>query len=263
MLPTSLPGYNQTIDPRVLATMQQLPDEFPFNHDMSGGDNSLLGFGFVKSSAGGGKRSSSSTTYLAAANSRPNLTVLINAHVQKLVQTGTTSSGLKIFKNVTFSSTPGKGTTPAGNGPITVFARKEIILSAGSVGTPAILQHSGIGDSTLLKSLNIPVLINNPSVGANMSDHTLTPNLFRVKGADSFDHVLADPNEVQATLTQYVTTHTGMFANNIANNFGFKRLPSNSTILSTYGDPAPGPNSPHWEMVPAVSFTWRIYLKPV
>ncbi|KAF5318100.1 hypothetical protein D9619_012067 [Psilocybe cf. subviscida] len=254
MLPTSLPGFNQTIDSRVLQTIQQLPDDFPYNEDMSGGDHSLLGFGFVKSSAGGGKRSSSSTTYLAAANGRPNLTVLIHATVQKLVQTGTGKGGVKEFKSVTFASTPGMGSTPAGNGPFTVTARKEVILSAGSVGTPQILQLSGIGSSSLLKSLNIPTLIDNPSVGANLSDHSFTPNLFHVKGDDSFDHVLNTPSLVQDILQEYVVNKTGMFANNIANNFGFKRLPDNSPILRQFGDPAAGPGSPHWEMVPANLF---------
>ena len=94
-----------TIDARVMATTGQL-SEFPYNEDTSGGDQSLLGIGFVQSSIGRGVRSSSSTSYLANANSRPNLTVLINVTVMKLLQSGT-KGALKSFRSVQFSSSPG------------------------------------------------------------------------------------------------------------------------------------------------------------
>ncbi|KAF8955297.1 aryl-alcohol-oxidase from pleurotus Eryingii [Flammula alnicola] len=244
----SLPANNQTIDHRVLATTQQLA-EFPFNEDMSGGDRSLLGIGWLQSSAGGGVRSSSSTSYLAAANGRPNLTVLINAYVTKLVQTGNTASGLKSFRAVQFTSSPGTASTPAGNRPITVNARKEVILSAGSVGTTQILQLSGIGNQADLNALNIRTIINNPSVGDNLSDHTLLPNIFSVQGTQSFDHVLRDANQVSIQVNDWVTNKTGMLANNVVNHFGFARIPSNASIFQTVADPAPGPTSPHWEII--------------
>ena len=88
-----------------MATTGQL-SEFPYNEDMSGGDHSLLGIGFAQSSVGGGVRSSSSTSYLAHANSRPNLMVLIDATVIKLLQSGT-KGALKAFRSVQFSSSPG------------------------------------------------------------------------------------------------------------------------------------------------------------
>ena len=88
-----------------MATTGQL-SEFPYNEDTSGGDRSLLGVGFIQSTVGGGVRSSSSTSYLATANSRPNLTVLINATVGKLLQSGT-KNALKCFRSVQFSSSPG------------------------------------------------------------------------------------------------------------------------------------------------------------
>jgi choline dehydrogenase-like flavoprotein len=102
----SLPGYNMTIDPRVINTTQELSAEFPYNEDMSGGDQSLLGIGWLQSSAGHGVRSSSSTSYLANSNRRPNLTVLIHATVTKLIQTGVTATGLKDFRSVQFQVSP-------------------------------------------------------------------------------------------------------------------------------------------------------------
>lgn len=99
-LDVSLYVATQDIDDRVITTTQQLR-EFPYNEDISGIDNDLLGIGWAQSSMSKGVRASSSTSYLAAANSRPNLTVLINAMVTKLLPTGA-SGGLRSFRNVEF-----------------------------------------------------------------------------------------------------------------------------------------------------------------
>ncbi|KAF4610054.1 hypothetical protein D9613_010669 [Agrocybe pediades] len=242
----SLPGGNQTIDSRVIATTQQLA-EFPFNQDTMGGDHSLLGVGWMQSTDGGGIRSSSSTSYLAQANSRPNLTVLINATVLKLIQTGTSGS-LKAFRSVQFANT-GATSVATCSGLRTVTARKEVILSAGSIGSTQILQLSGIGDAKKLASLKIPSTINNPNVGENLSDHPLLPNVFSVKGNLSFDGILRDPNQINNAVGQWISSRTGIFSNNVANHYGFARLPPSSTIFKTTHDPAAGPTSPHWEMV--------------
>ena len=132
-------------------------------------------------------------------------------------------------------------------------ARKEIILSAGSIGTTQILQLSGIGNADDLRALNIPVLIDNPAVGANLSDHLLVPNIFNVKGDESLDRLFRDPTLLQAAIDQWTKNKTGVVANSIANTVGFARLPNNSPIFKTIPDPASGPRSPHWEIVVSVS----------
>ncbi|KAF8971824.1 hypothetical protein BDZ97DRAFT_1693110 [Flammula alnicola] len=236
----SLPGFNSSIDTRVMATTGQLA-EFPYNEDTSGGSQSLLGVGFVQSAAGGGIRSSSSTSYLAQANTRPGLTVLINATVLKLLKTGTTAKGIQ-FLSVQFASGPGVK-------PTTITARKEVILSAGSIGTVQILTLSGIGSSAALSKLGIKTLINSPQVGANLQDHPVLSNVFSVNGNTSFDSTLQNPALIDAAVNQWVTNKTGLIANNVVNNFGFARFPSNATIFSTHQDPAAGPKSPHWEFL--------------
>ena len=137
--------------------------------------------------------------------------------------------------------------------PTTVTARREVILSAGTIGTAQILQLSGIGNPHDLVSLGIPVIIDNPAVGANLIDHVLLPNIFNVKGEESLDTLLRDPNLLGAAVDEWTANKTGIIANTVANTFGFARLPSNSPILETHGDPASGPKSPHWEIVFAVS----------
>ncbi|KAF8188674.1 hypothetical protein BJ912DRAFT_1022454 [Pholiota molesta] len=230
-VPISLPVFNQSIDARVIATTQQLSQEFPFNDDMSG---------ISGQSIGQGVRRSSSTTYLAASNDRPNLTVLINAMPF--------TSGLKAFRTVEFTDSRSSSDT-------TSSCTERGILSAGSIGTVQILQLSGIGNSADLAPFNIPVLVNSPMVGRNLMDHTLLPNIFTVHGNDSFDHILQDPVQLEDAVNQWVVNKTGFISNNVANNFGFSRVRSD---LINIPDPASGPNTPHFEMIYVVSGTIKI-----
>lgn len=101
----SLPGFSTTIDSRVIAASQQLSAEFPFKLDQN--DGSPLGIGWTQNSIGGGKRSSSATAYLQNGQiNRPNLHVLLNAQVTKLVKTGV-ANGLPSFRAVQFASKDG------------------------------------------------------------------------------------------------------------------------------------------------------------
>jgi len=130
-----------------------------------------------------------------------------------------------------------------------VKARKEVILSAGTIGTTQILQLSGIGNADDLKALNIPVLIDNPTVGANLIDHLLVPNIFNVTDGGSLDDFLRNSTLLRAAMDEWTTNRTGIIGNGGGNTFGFARLASNSPIFKTVADPASGPKSPHWEIV--------------
>jgi choline dehydrogenase len=140
--------------------------------------------------------------------------------------------------------------------PTTVKAHKEVILAAGTIGTTQILQLSGIGNSDDLKALEIPVLIDNPAVGANLIDHVLLPNIFNVK--ESMDTLLRDTNLFGAAINEWTVNKTGVIADTVANTFGFLRLPGNLSIFQTVADPASGPMSPHWEIIPVVSALHKV-----
>ena len=94
-------GKSQNIDARVIRTTKELT-EFPYSKDVSGIAPDLLGVGFAQSTMSGGARVSSSTTYSNAVKTRPNLTVLINAMVTKLINTGVLD-GLTGFRKVEFT----------------------------------------------------------------------------------------------------------------------------------------------------------------
>jgi len=63
-----------------------------------------------------------------------------------------------------------------------IIAKKEVILLSGVVGTPTILQHSGIRDSKLLLSIGVTPLIHLPSVGQNLTDHPFIANMLCIAG---------------------------------------------------------------------------------
>lgn len=101
------------------------------------------------------------------------------------------------------------------------MAKKEIILAGGAIGTVRVLQHSGIGPSSLLKKLNIPVQINLPGVGSNYQDHQWTI----VVNSWDFPSPAAsgDPSAL------YHNNRSGPWTKAIANNIGYIPL---STLSS-------------------------------
>lgn len=132
---------------------------------------------------------------------------------------------------------------------VTVKAKREIILSAGSINSPLVLFHSGIGPKSELDAVGIKTLVDLPSVGKNLSDHVLLPNIFNVKqGSDTLDGILRGDASVPGHLETWTNQRQGPLANGVTNNLGFFRLPKDTPILKE-GDPATGPTASHWEMI--------------
>uniref|UniRef100_A0A8D9ALF9 Glucose dehydrogenase [FAD, quinone] n=2 Tax=Cacopsylla melanoneura TaxID=428564 RepID=A0A8D9ALF9_9HEMI len=116
-----------------------------------------LGFSRIQATTRNGKRVSSYHAYIEPVRSRPNLHISLNSQVTRVLIASETKTvyGVEFVKN-------GKKRI--------VFARKEVILSAGAINTPQILMHSGIGPHDHLKSLGIKVEKSLP-VGENLQDH--------------------------------------------------------------------------------------------
>ncbi|KAH9063572.1 aryl-alcohol-oxidase from pleurotus Eryingii, partial [Lactarius vividus] len=237
--PVKISVQEQTaLDSRIFNTTMELP-EFPFNEDMSSGNP--LGIGWSQLSIGGGRRSSASVSYLTPALSRPNLDILVNTLVTKVVQTGT-RGGLPIFRGVQFAQ--------SASGPL--FSRnatKEVILSAGAVNTPQLLMLSGIGDSAQLSQFNIRTIVDLPDVGKNMQDHALIPNAFSVNSNFTNDDIGRNTTLFQDDLAQWEASHNGPFSQSIGVELGWLRLPKHSTIFKKVKDPSSGPQAPHYEFI--------------
>ena len=103
-----------------------------------------------------GIRSSASCAYLSPRKKNKNLVVITRAHVKKILFEGTKVVGVKYSH---------KGNTKVVN------ASKEVILSAGALASPQLLQVSGIGPAGSLKDLNIEVISDLPDVGLHLKDH--------------------------------------------------------------------------------------------
>jgi choline dehydrogenase len=114
------------------------------------------GFGQKFMNVDRGIRASTGYSYLKAAKKRPNLTILKHALVTRIVFEGKTAIGIECKIG----------------GKTSVFsAQKEVILSAGAIGSPQLLQVSGIGPRKTLEAAGIDVLEDLPGVGENLQDH--------------------------------------------------------------------------------------------
>jgi choline dehydrogenase len=114
------------------------------------------GFGPMHMTVKKGRRASTANAYLRPAMSRPNLTVVTHALVHKVLLEGKVATGVRYEK-------AGKVQD--------ISANKEVILSAGSIGSPHLLQLSGIGAKETLDSAGIECLHDLPGVGENLQDH--------------------------------------------------------------------------------------------
>jgi choline dehydrogenase-like flavoprotein len=90
-----------------------------------------------------------------------------------------------------------------------IFARKEVILSAGAIQSPLILELSGIGKKELLEKHGIPVVLDGPGVGENLQDHAISVPCFEIADDQISADIMRDPSILQAVLQQYMTTKAG------------------------------------------------------
>jgi choline dehydrogenase len=114
------------------------------------------GFGPMHMTVKDGVRSSTSREYLDPIKSRNNLSIVTGALAEKIVLEGKRAVGLEYRVN---------------GSKVTARASKEVVLSAGPIGSPHLLQLSGIGDSDTLKAAGVEVKHHLPGVGQNLQDH--------------------------------------------------------------------------------------------
>lgn len=140
-------------------------------------------------------------------------------------------------------------------GPLnTLTATREIILSAGAIGTPQILLNSGIGNSKDLKAVGVNPIVDLPDVGTNLTDHPVVGNAWVVNSTDTFEASARDPT-IEAKDISLWRKKTGPFVNTVVSHVGFMRLPP--TIKRPNPDTPAGPNSPHYEIFVSVSTSLR------
>ncbi|KAJ7254776.1 aryl-alcohol oxidase-like protein [Mycena rebaudengoi] len=243
-LGVSLPGFSQQIDKMVLESFGN--SEFPFTHDLSSGEEK--GFGWQVSTIHNGTRTTAATAYLADKYlRRPNLDVLVNAMVSRVLPTGKKIARVEFHQNyrcvIYVIAEP----------DIQVRATREVILSAGTVNTPHILLNSGIGDKKALSSLNIPLVHDLPGVGKNLTDTALIYISWEVNSNATFDILLNNITARNEAFAEWNATRTGRMANGLVNMSGFGRMnrskPEVQKILKEFGDATAGPRAGDFEFL--------------
>ena len=144
-------------------------------------------------------RSYAANGYLAPVAERPNLKILTNTLVSKIIiesgQHQPVARGIEIQHAGTSHS---------------VFTKKEVILSAGSFQSPQLLELSGVGDPKVLAKFGIPCVIPNNDVGNNLQDHTMTPVVYELApGLVSLDSLFQDPALLKEHLKLYAESGSG------------------------------------------------------
>jgi choline dehydrogenase-like flavoprotein len=171
----------------------------PRNLDMTG--EAQDGVGFYQLTQKNYRRSSTATAYLRPAERRANLTVLTGAQVLRIVVDQGRATGVELAD---------QGIVRAG----------EVILSAGAIGSPRLLQLSGIGPADHLRGLGIPVVFDQPSVGANLQDHVDLFVIAECTGPHTYDR-FAKPHLSALAALQYLLTRKGPVASSLFETGGF------------------------------------------
>ena len=148
-------GNNMRLNPLYQAFIEAGHEAgYPKTDDYNGEQQE--GFGAMHMTVDQGVRASASNAYINEAKKRSNLTIIQSVLVQKVLLKGKTAVGVEYKIN---------------NQIKTFNASKEVILSAGSVGSPQLLQLSGIGPVDVLKSAGVELHHELPGVGENLQDH--------------------------------------------------------------------------------------------
>ncbi|WP_108660516.1 GMC family oxidoreductase [Acuticoccus kandeliae] len=140
--------------------------------DFNTGDNE--GSSYFQVNQKNGRRWSAARGFLKPVLSRPNLKVETGAHVDRVLFEEGRAVGIAYRQN---------GAT------VTARAASEVILSAGAVASPIILERSGIGDGARLQKLGVETVRHAPGVGANLQDHLQIRPIYKVNGIKTLNTV--------------------------------------------------------------------------
>jgi choline dehydrogenase len=178
----------------------------PRTEDFNGAQ--FEGAGIYETNIRRGQRSSSSIEYLAPARSRDNLTVMTHTQALRLLYAPGAANrvvGVRVRQ---------------GGRDFDVQATQEVILSAGALGSPQLLQCSGIGDGEELKALGIDVRQHLPRVGRNLQDHLCASFYYRANRPTLNDEFNSLWGQMRAGL-QYLLTRRGPLSLSVNQAGGF------------------------------------------
>ena len=167
----------------------------PATADFNAGDNEGVGYFPVNQKRG--IRWNARKAFLDPARRRPNLVVLTECHVRRLMLDGRRATGILFTR---------------GGSAFTATARQEVVLAAGAIGSPQLLELSGIGDPAQLARIGVEALHALPGVGENLQDHLQLRTIFAVTGARTLNDRASTPWGKAGIALQYALTQSGPMA---------------------------------------------------
>ncbi len=167
----------------------------PANPDFNGATQE--GVGYYQLTTRRGFRCSTATAYLRPARRRANLAIETGAQATRIVFAGRRATAVAYRRD-------GRDATAT--------ARREVILAAGALQSPQLLQLSGVGPEGLLRQHGIPVVHELPGVGENLQDHLQARVIFRCSKPITTNDVLKSKLRTLAMGVRYVLTQTGQMA---------------------------------------------------
>lgn len=177
---------------------------YPLNDDFNG--EHFEGAGVYDTNIKNGQRDSSNTAYLKPALSRLNLELKLVSMVEKvLLDNNNKAIGVQVSHQ---------------NSTKTYHAKREVILCAGAVDSPKLLQLSGIGDVNLLKKNNIELVHHLPAVGQNLQDHLCVSYYYRAN-VNTLNDVFSSYWSQAKALGQYLLNKTGPLSMSVNQAGGF------------------------------------------
>lgn len=160
------------------------------------------GAGYYQLTQRSARRSSAAMAFLAPAQSRPNLTIQTHAQVRRITVENRRATGVELLDGRK------------------IVAEAEVILSSGAIGSPRLLQLSGIGPADTLRALGIDVVYDQPNVGTNLQDHLDLYAICEVTGPHTYDRY-AKPHLSALAALQYLLTRKGPVASSLFETGGF------------------------------------------
>ena len=170
--------------------------QHPRNPDFNGAR--IDGVGFVQLNVRNGRRVSTAVGYLKPNLSRPNIHLKTRVHVRRIILEGRRAVGVEI-----------EG--PRGERR-RIRARRQVILSGGSINSPQLLLASGIGPAGELKAAGVDVRHDLPGVGKNLQDHFMARMVFRTKIRGTLNEVSRSPLQAARMGLEYALKRSGQLA---------------------------------------------------
>ena len=182
---------------KVLDLFLEAAEEFGYKktEDFNSGNNE--GMGYFPFTVKNGFRCSAAVGYLNPIKKRKNLKIITNAHIKNIEFENKTAKNVNYWFD---------------NNLVTVKANKEIILSAGTIGSPHILQASGIGPGDLLKHNNVEVIKDHPGVGKNLTDHLMLRPVYKIKNLETLNDIYYSISKKILTGLQFFLFRKGPLA---------------------------------------------------